>query len=417
MTWSLLQMTSPWQTPAGERGLVRELTTASSRSLHFSSIEPDTLDFTMPGNSVQTAALVPLVSDVLVFRDNLAVQRFRVVSRVLSKNSGVLEAQFSAVSYRGLLDAWLLHGGDTRSFDGVEQTDIAWTLFNTAQSRSPSSTLGVTRGPEPTESQTRELTKPDENYNAVEYFDEGAKVGETITTLAEMDQGFEFDIVPDPASPYTGLVFMTWTVGDGGRGAGEVSSLLLNDGGSVASWSHTVTPAEYANVIRFTGGSSTETNYVDGIGEAVWQNGRVITDVGESPAGAAPNPPEGRWEQDVSNSDLTTTESVAAGAPVAWAKAHDYAPEITVELARDRWKGPEQLWIGGQARTLITEPVAGVTDEWILYLDEVTRIAEVDISVDDLGAEDVSLSLNRPRYDAARDTKRVYDRLTRIERR
>jgi hypothetical protein len=417
MTWSLLQVDSPWQTPPGERGLVRELTGATSRSLHFSSIEPDTLDFTMPGRSTQTAALVPLVSDVLVYRDDVVVQRFRIVSRVLSKNSGMLEAQFSCVSYRGLLDAWLLHGSDTRSFDGVEQTEIAWTLLNTAQSRSPSSTLGIARGPLPTESQTRELTKPDENYNSVEYFDEGAKIGETITTLAEMDKGFEFDIVPDPANPYAGLVFMTWTVDDGGRGAGDVSSLLLNDGGSVASWSHTVTPAEYANVIRFTGGTSTETNYVDGIGEAVWQNGREAGNTGESPAGTAPDPPEGRWEQDVSNSDLTTIESVAAGAPLAWAKAHDYTPEIAVELARDRWKGPEQLWIGGLARTIITEPVAGAVDEWVLYIDELTKVVEVDVNVDDLGTEDVSLSLNRPRYDAARDTKRVYDRLTRIERR
>src|SRR4051812_12026619 len=107
-TWNLLHFHAPLNTTSGT-GMIRELTEASSRQLGFSLQEQSTLSFTMPGNSRQTAALQPLVSDVLVFRDETPVQRFRVVSRVLSKASGILTANFAAVSYRGLLDAWLVH--------------------------------------------------------------------------------------------------------------------------------------------------------------------------------------------------------------------------------------------------------------------------------------------------------------------
>lgn len=436
-TWVLLQVTSPWQSTVGEPTTVRELTVASSRQLHFSNTEAATLSFSMPGNHRQTAGLEPLVSDILAFRTEGAVtevvQRFRVVSRVLAKDNGVMSAQFSAVSYRALLDGWLLHGTDQRSFPGtgsvaVEQTLVAWTLLSTCQARSASSNLGITRGPVPTLSETR-LLQPEGSFGATgggaeEYFAEGMKLGEAITQLAEMDKGFEWDIVPDTRvgrDPYKDLAFMTWTVGDGGRTAPVPSDLLLNDGGSVVSWSHTTTPSEYANVLRVTGPEPTAFNVTGSTSAAIWQNGPTDTSIGESPTGNAalvpPEPHEGRWEAEGGSLDLQNDEAVGAAAATAWKKAHDYVPEISVSLARGRWTGLGQLWLGSMLRLLITEPVDDEPGEWILFIDEDVKVMEVDVTVDELGAEDVSLSLNRSKFNASTDARRVYDRLARIERR
>ena len=204
--WALVQLTNPWATPTGERSMVRELTAASSRSFKFSTADTSTLDFSMPGRHAQTAGLVPLVSDVLVFRDALPVQRYRLVSRVLSKDSGVLTASFSAVSYKELLNGWMFHDTDQRIWStATEQTAIAWSIIATAQARSASSNLGLSRGPVPVDSQTRKLEGSTVNYQPTDFFTVGQKVGEAVQQIADMTSegaaspdGFEWDSRPRP---------------------------------------------------------------------------------------------------------------------------------------------------------------------------------------------------------------------------
>lgn len=423
-------MHSPLNTTSGT-GLVRELTDASSRQLGFNLLEASTLSFAMPGHSGQTAALRPLISDVLVFRDEVAVQRFRVVSRVLSKASNVLTASFTAVSYRALLDGWVLHdmaaAGDTapvaqtknrghRSWPAAsltaaqrEQSLIAWTILDDGQSL-PASDLGIGRGHVPTTAVARDLTGATENFQPVEYFAEGQKRGEAIQALADLDNGFEWDIIPDPASPYTDLRFHVWALADGGRNqhAPGRSELVLDDGGALASWSHSMTPAEYANVGRFTGAQDTSSNIYGAAYAPVWLPAT------KNPAGT---PAEGRWERDLNNSGWVMQANVAAAAPAEFKKMQEYTPELTLDLTQGRWQGPAQLWLGDKARCIITEPVDDEPGEWILYVDEDVRVVEATISIDDLGAEDVSLSVNRPRWTTIRKARGIDDRLSRIERR
>lgn len=414
--WTLLHMQSPKNTTAGQRGLVRELTQASSRSLKFSSVAPDEVSFTLPGNSIQTAQLQPLRDDVLAFRDSACVQRFRVVSRVLSKDSGVLTAQFSAVSYRALLDAWLIHTWNTRSYaSATEQTAIAWDLVATAQGRA-SSSWNMDRGPNPTLSTNRTLVgQSAAPYATTGYFDIGQKIGDAVKNLAELTNGFEYAIIPRPGSEYTALRMMFWTVQDGGRNQYKAmpngrSPFILDDGGALASWTHTYTP-EYANVIRASGSSPTTANFTTGDA-----SGQVWAPSTENPVELFG---EGRWEREVTDLDLTTGASVTAAATAKLAELKNPVAELAVSLTRGRWMGPSQLWLGDRARLIITERVAGSTNpsDYVLYVDEDVTVVEINVSVDDQGAEDVSLSLNRPALSTAADARNVNDRLVKLERR
>lgn len=413
-TWSLLHMRSPRNTTTGS-GLVRELTQASSMQMSFSLTEPATLTFTMPGNHAQTGALEPLRDDVLVFRDDYPVQRFRVVSRALSKDSGVLQAQFSCVSYSALLDAMILHESYPRRWTtATEQTAAMYSVFTAAQgTSSAASWLGVVDRRTPTTSVNRVLDREGDNPNQrTDFFDVGAKIRECINTVANMDNGFEWDINPHPTNPYTQLRFNFWALADGGRNQfpGDRSKLILADGSTLASWTHTVTPTDYANVIRFTGTTPTNDNYVAGAADAVaWRPSS------KAPVEITPPGSYGRWELDI-KSELTSG-SVGSAADTALARSLAYKAELSVSLARGRWQGPAQLWLGDRARCIITEPVDGTTSDYIIYVDENVKVAEISVAVDDLGAEDVTMSLNRPASTTRQRVHDIFDRLNRLERR
>ena len=423
-------MQTPLATVTGT-GLVRELTKASSRQMQYSCEDQATLSFSMPGNHPETALITPLANDVLVYRDAECVQRFRVVSRKLTKSDGQLTAQFSCVSYRGLLNAWLVQADQQRSWPrpghvppdpaSTEQTAIAWTILSEAQARG-SGSWRMTKGPNPTSSQNRTLVGSvvDGSFTGAleEYLLEGTPISEVISGLAEVENGFDWDIVPDPAAPMTQLKFMTWTVGDGGRNQhAGLSEFILDDGGNVAGWDHDVTPSAYGNVMRLTGNVPTADNYTGATVDPVWvPTDKGTTTLGTLPAHWVEAPPEGRWERDVNRSDLTTEASVAAAAGAEYDKLNTYLPTISVNLTRGRWEGLAKLWLGDKARVIITEPVVD-GEGWIVYVDEEARVVDIDVTVDDLGAEDVTLTLNRRAPSTSRDARNITDRLRDLERR
>lgn len=413
--WSLLHMKSPKNTVSGT-GLVRELTHASSRSMRFSLDQPDTLDFTLPGRSIQTAQINVLSDDVLVFRDDEVVQRFRIVSRSIGRSGGELNASYSCVAYKALADAWIFHEADKRSWAesesaaSREQTLIAWSIFQQGQSRSIHHNLGVSRGPLPVSTVSRVLEIP-ANYGGPspeDYFQVGQQRRPAIDDLAAMDDGFDWDIIPDPNDPMMKLLFCCWTQGDGGRGGD--STFILDDGGNVASWDINLAPSEYANVIRATGSQLTDENFpVDGQpGTAFWWNGSASS---ENPAGA---PLEGAWERDV-NDDWKDLATITSGSKEEYTKLHDKVEEITVTLARGRWPGLSTLWLGDSTRFLVTVPVNDQPGTYVINRDQTVRIMEVNVTVDDLGAEDVVFNLERPAFDHRRDVHTQEQRLRRLE--
>lgn len=428
-SWTLLLMENPLANSGGS-GQIGELTKATSRQLSFTIAGDTSLSFAMPGRHQQTAQIIPLISDVLAIRSvsdpitgaetSRVVQRFRVVSRQLDKAGGVLTASFSAVSYKALLGAWILHDTDVRSWaTSTEQTAIAWSILAEGQSKAAGS-LGITRGHQPTTPVMRiygPTTSTDgTTTTTTPYFPAGKTRLEAIQDLADNQGGFEWDIEPDPAAPYTAMVFNAWNVVDGGRNqhAPDISDLVLDDGGSVAGYSHTVTPSDYADVVRFSGGG----------------DGTVTLNPAWYPTTQDPTetPPEGRWERDLSDTDLVDQNTINTRSSAAYTTAHDYVPELTVNLRRGRWQGPDQLWLGDRARVIITEAVEDISDpspgnlnDWIVYIggagDPPAKVAQLDVTVDDLGAEDVSITLDRSMSTTISEVKGILSRLRKLERR
>lgn len=376
--------------------------------------DPGTMSFSIPGRHQQASLLIPLVSDVLVYRDEQVVQRYRVVSRSVDWGTDVTTT-FSCVSYKALVYAWIFDDNvlDVKRWTVAKNAeDVAWDIFSYGQARTYGN-LGVTRGHVPTAPIVLAAGMLDgtaASFSSPDFFPAGSKRGDALDQLSKLGAGFEWDIVPDPSNPYTGLKFHVWSLAEGGRnqfGTG-ISDFVLDDGGNVLGGSHQTDPSEYANVGRVP-----VTDQADVATAPTW----APSSKDPTPISPATDVPEGRWERNFADQDFVTDTAAASAAPGLLAAARTYSPVISCVLRRGRWAGPSQLWIGDKARFILTIPVDGVPDSYALYVDEDVRVMEIQVAVDDLGAEDVTLSLNRPPYSTARDLRRIYDRLEHLETR
>ena len=201
---------------------------------------------------------------------------------------------------------------------------------------------------------------------------------------------------------------MTWNVADGGRNQfnGSRSDFILDDGGNLAGWSFSETPAEYANLVRVTGSQET-TAYATGTAAPYWWNGSANA---ENPAGT---PLEGRWERAVPRDDLTSATQLATAAKREYELRHDLFAEVTVNVAGGRWTGKDQLWLGDMARLIVNEPIPGEPGAFVFSYDGDVKVMEVNVSVDDEGSETLDLSVIRPRFSTQRDWAELQARLAR----
>lgn len=369
--WTLLAL----DTPLGGSDQLSELSLASGRSMSFSLTEPSTLSFDLPGRHWQTSLIEPLVTDVLVYRDSYAVQRFRVTSMSVSKNGGELRCSYTAVSYKDLLNGWMFHPAHTLYYTATEQTAIAWDIIGDTETMTKGD-IAITRGTLPTASVNRTLGT---SAAGDAYFKVGARKGDAIKELASIDNGFEWDIEPDRTSTATersGLKFNTWNAGLRQQYTPRCP-FVLDDGGNVESWTRQSAPSEYANVIYVTGKLS-DGEAADNPVPVAWEPST------KNPGGAAP---EGRWERMV-QTEATSQALVDAFAAAELDRSLAYQPSWTVDIAPGRWSGPTQMWVGDTCRLMVTD---GPVD-----VDADARVVTITIGVSDDGGEKMSLALDRP---------------------
>lgn len=395
--WTLLVMDTPLNGGAQRA----ELTMAASRSMKFSLLGPAELSFTLPGRHWQTELVEPLLSDILVYRDDYCIQRFRVLSGDWSKQGGELTASFTCQSYAALLDAFIFHEDDTRSFTAVEQTAIAWTIINEGQLRTQGD-LGMSRGTMPGSDVIRTLdgdwagAEPDPHY-----FEVGKKKGEAVRDIAGMIDGFEWDIEPDRTSAATALTDLKFNVWNEGARKQYTPRcpFILDDGGNVSGWKKQDAPSEYANVIFAKG------QYPTGAPSGADPPPDIWEPNDEDPGGAAT---EGRWERAVPLSAMSQ-QGLEDQAEGELDRRLAYQPSWSVDIAPGRWTGPEEMWVGDYCRLAILD---GPID-----VDADVRVVEMAITVDDEDSEAIALQLDRPArtYDEFRtDLER---RLLRLEMR
>lgn len=416
--WSLTLLENPMNTPSGETGIVGALVAATLGQMPFALTDIDTITFTTPSRHYQTPLIVRFSSDVLLYRLGdepgavaEVVQRFRVLGRTV----GFTTTTFSASSYREVLNARIFHDGDVLDYPPsltgtAEQSAIAWSIIQAEQAK-PSGDLGIHLGHVPTTDVERAAFVVDVSGNTTpqHFFTPGESVGQAIQAkLAGLDNGFEWDIEPDPAHPTTRLLFNAWNAG----ARGQESALVLSEATMDPSTTLAELASDYANVYRGEGGSST----VDGAtlpGVIVW----VPAD--ENPV--AEDVPTGRWEFSESSTDLQTTTEVTDWA-TRQAALRQEIQTWSVTLAPGVWLGPSQLWVGDTAKLnfeIQTTYDDGSPADKLLSVDASLRVLGVTVTVAPSGAETVSLSLNHPKTKFADGPipPQLAARLARLERR
>ena len=196
--------------------------------------------------------------------------------------------------------------------------------------------------------------------------------------------GFDWDIQPDSPSS---LRFDAWYPQ---RGSDRGVVLLL--GGLAATVSRELNTSDYANAIRYTGAETTTP------GE--WEAGNLGDD------GAFP---QGRWDKTYGDDGLTTQAALDERAEWQLAESQVVTPVYTVRLKRGGWDGPDHIWVGDTVRLIIPSGR--------LNVDTLQRVHEVQIDIDEVGGETVTLSLGGPKPDFRRWPPLIEQRLTNLERR
>lgn len=350
-TWTLVLSRSPLNTLSGT-GQLTTLTSANGISMTYNLYDADTVSWSMPGNHWQASMIKPLITDVLAYRDDDCVQRFRVTSSQISHSGGQVSASFAGVSYRGMLNSWMFMDTDTRSIaTGTEQSLIAWNIINASQLRTRGN-WNLSRGLVPLAAVNRTFPVTTENGQKKEYFDAGEPKGDAIKRISEVVDGFEYDIEPHVTQPQTHLQFNSWNAGQRRRFT-PTAPLSLGMGDSVASYTRSVEPTDYWNVVRVTGELPTPENT-----NTTATDVRVLyRPVGKNPTTSPGSTvDEGRWEKSISLNTVTEAE-LTRSADAELSRGLNYLPQWHVDLIPGIWTGRTMAWKGDYMKLRIREDV------------------------------------------------------------
>ena len=318
----------------------RQLVTARSRSVTWRVDAPATAQFVVDGRHEEASEFLDLATDLHVYRDGTKLFRGRVVSEQDSVNENVHASQFSAVDYRGMLNYRVI-GEAGRTFAATDQAVIAWTLISESQALSGGN-WGVTNGVGSTSGTNRDRT-----------YDPGKALGDAISELGRVTNGFEWEITPSLA---LNRYFPR---------RGSVLGTVLDYGGVIASVSRARKPSDYANSVLVTGDEALTPTRAT--------SGTIASD------------PRGRWEDAAGFPSIKEQATLNARATWLLSEASTPRPELSVKLTTDAWTGSSDLWVG--------DTVTVAVNSGRLAINAAHRVVEVSIALDDEGTEAVTLGM------------------------
>lgn len=301
----VLQDPSTW-------ALQRYLSHPHTRVLKFRLNEPDEVEFYINGESNEVPYIRELETDIVVYRDGVALTRVRVGRSADSIGPTNYEVQFTCRSYEEILKRRRLDAGmSILTFASVtpqEQEEIGWNLINEQQTSFAYRALGITRGTGQTTGVARIAP-----YNANSY------VEKNITeTLVDVDNGFDWCIDSD-------LVYRVYYPE---RGETKAASSRLIYPGNVSEVTINFDPADYANNI-----------YVQGKDDSIFDDGTTATLAdGTDLAGS--------WETFIGVSDYIDTSQATARLGYEIARNETRKPSYTLALKPNAWTGPDMMWLG-----------------------------------------------------------------------
>lgn len=308
---------------------ILDLEDATGRTLTFRRGGHCYAQFTIDGRSPDAFAIVPKVSDLWCYRNSELWFRGRVRDVIPDLDGATHTWTVGVIDYRGMTSAAAGIEDPVPTYSEVDQAAIAWDLIDRWQSQ-PGSDWGITEGVGSTSGTLR--TESD--------LIAGTPVGEAIDRLAELEDGFEWEIDQF-------LRLNRWF-----PRRGSLSSMVLDYGGTVRSVSGGA--VGFANAVVVTGGR--DTTPVSAVAAS------VSTD------------PRGRWVTARSFPSVSSQDRLAAAAPFVLADTSRTVMPLTVELFPGAWSGPNDLWVGDTVRTEIVDGALSVS--------EVMRVDEIQIVCD-----------------------------------
>lgn len=359
------------------------LTEAKARRYTVRLKDNSDLGFSIDGRHPQAAEIEELSTDVhLLFSTADGTQ---ILDRCRVGNTGDQidqdrhVTQVSCLDYRAVLDRRILWTGDTLTFAGVDQADIAWELIERTQAHR-SGYLGISKGfPDGSTGVPRDRT-----------YEVGDSIGQRIQELSEVIGGFDWDILPVSAS---GLALQTWYPQ---RGSDRGVVLIL--GGLASSISREVDTSDYANALRYTGARGDDVT--PGPDPVEWEAGDLDT------PGTIP---QGRWDAVFGDDGLKNQSALEDRAEWQSWWSEVIRPTYTVRLIRGGWGGPDHIWVGDTVRLIVPSGR--------LEVDTTARVYEIQIDMDEEGGEAVTLTLGGPKPDYRRWPSAIEKRLRNLERR
>lgn len=355
--------------PAG--GVYAELPKARDRTLTL-VVDPTTSDqagFTIDGRAPEAALVDELATDLVIQRDNRVLFRGRIAPDSDTLDGTRHDTTFTAWSYRELLRRRSMVNASTLTYTGTDQSTIAWALMDYTQAL-PGGNLGISRGDGVTTGSARTVV-----FNKTDY------LFDLIANLAQMDQGFDWNIAPLHSA--TDLRMNMYA-----------PSLLVNRG-VVIEWggelcqsaTRTFDPGTYANMAYLTGDSSGSLTPV------------LVT---EAMIGTLP---QGRWETTLGTTELVQSSLISRGA-YTLSDMDKILASWQVTMRKGSWGGPDHIWAGDEVRWRVR---SGRID-----IDADYRVVQMDITPGNSNDEVVVLTLGRLPVRIPREVVRLKRHVARL---
>jgi hypothetical protein len=328
---------------AGAGGPQMAMRSASSRTLKLKLLDPSTIDVALDGTSDEASILEDLITDLWVYRDGAALFRGRMVGPTTDTIiGGKHDTKTTFVDYRGVLGRRQLYAD--KNWTTIEQATVVWDLVSDTQGQAGGN-IGIVQNTFPSAWAATGVTR-------TARFKAGDYLWDSIKKLGAMNGGFDFDIDMNL------LAYLYYPQ------RGVDNGVVLDYGGVVTELpSRTFDPGQYANALRQSGATG------------------VTPTITTAPDIASA--PEGRWDAAFGDTALTTTQMVADTAAVNLATASAPLPSWSLKLARGAWGGPGHFWLGDYVVSTVNH---GRLDE-----TEKVRVYEIDITLDENDAEDVTV--------------------------
>lgn len=360
-----------YATPQPAGGILGEFPQAQSRTVTLRAGPGNyhEAQVNINGRDLAAAAFTELQNDMVVLWGTQVIFLGRIAPTQDDLDATSHRCTVGALGYQEVLRRRAVY--TTASFTGVDQAAIAWQLIQTTQALSGGN-LGIVQG-------AGSPTGVPRTWTAAP----GDMVGADIDQLAEMDQGFDWDITP---AGVTGLRFDVFY-----PSRGTHRGLVLQYGdGLVSKISRVVDPSAFADAIYETGNS----------GNSLTPQALTAADIATRG--------EGRWDQ-VVGTDIQTQSALNAHAAFDLAAGEVLTPTYTVTLKPGVWTGPSQLWIGDLVQLVITSGR--------LHVNSTYQVTELDFDISADNVETVTATLGLVPFRLGQKIPQILRRLRALETR